>query len=85
LRKLPGKWSFSLRIYKKIYHNLDEIQEDADHWIEEYNTQRTHSGKYCFGKTPWQTFLDGKKLADDKMLDRLQPTDSSVREVASVR
>ena len=56
-----------------------------DKWIEEYNTERTHSGKYCFGKTPWQTFLDSKKLADDKMLDRLQPTDNTVREVSIVR
>jgi transposase InsO family protein len=76
---------YSVAFRKKIYRSLDEIQEDADRWIEEYNTQRTHSGKYCFGKTPWQTFLDSKKLADDKMLDRLQPTDDSVREVSSVR
>jgi len=70
---------------KKIYHSLEEIQEDADKWMAEYNTERTHSGKYCFGKTPWQTFLDSKKLADEKMLDRLQPTDNTVREVSSVR
>jgi transposase InsO family protein len=76
---------YSVAFRKKIYRSIDEIQEDADRWIEEYNTQRTHSGKYCFGKTPWQTFLDSKKLADDKMLDRLQPTDDSVREVSSVR
>jgi transposase InsO family protein len=76
---------YSVAFRKKIYRSLDEIQEDADRWIEEYNTQRTHSGKYCFGKTPWQTFLDSKKLADDKMLDKLQPTDNSVREVSSVR
>jgi transposase InsO family protein len=76
---------YSVAFRKKIYHSIDEIQEDADRWIEEYNTQRTHSGKYCFGKTPWQTFLDSKKLADDKMLDRLQPTDNSVREVSIVR
>jgi transposase InsO family protein len=76
---------YSVAFRKKIYRSIDEIQEDADRWIEEYNTQRTHSGKYCFGKTPWQTFLDSKKLADDKMLDRLQPTDNSVREVSSVR
>lgn len=69
----------------KIYHSLEEIQEDADKWIEEYNTQRTHSGKYCFGKTPWQTFLDSKHLADEKMLDRLQSTDTNVREVSRVR
>jgi hypothetical protein len=76
---------YSIAFRKKIYHGLDGIQEDADRWIEEYNTQRTHLGKYCFGKTPWQTFLDSKKLADDKMLDRLQSTDDSVREVSSVR
>jgi hypothetical protein len=56
---------------KKIYYNLNEIQEDADKWIEEYNTERTHSRKYCFCKTPWQIILDSMKLADDKMLHRL--------------
>jgi len=76
---------YSVAFRKKIYRSLEEIQEDADRWIEEYNTQRIHSGKYCFGKTPWQTFLDSKHLADEKMLDRLQPTDNSVREVSSVR
>jgi transposase InsO family protein len=76
---------YSVAFRKKIYRSLEEIQEDADKWIEEYNTQRTHSGKYCFGKTPWQTFLDGKTLADNKMLDRLQPTGGPVREVESVR
>jgi len=76
---------YAVAFRKKIYHSLDEIQEDADKWIEEYNTERTHSGKYCFGKTPWQTFLDSKRLADDKMLDRLQPTDDTVREVSIVR
>jgi transposase InsO family protein len=76
---------YAVAFRKKIYHSLDEIQEDADKWIEEYNTERTHSGKYCFGKTPWQTFLDSKKLADDKMLDRLHQTDNTVREVSIVR
>jgi transposase InsO family protein len=76
---------YAVAFRKKIYHSLDEIQEDADRWIEEYNTERTHSGKYCFGKTPYQTFLDSKRLADDKMLDRLQPTDDTVREVSIVR
>jgi len=60
-------------------------QEDTDQWIEEYNTQRTHSGKYCFGKTLYQTFVESKHLANEKMLDRLQPTDSTVREVTTVR
>jgi transposase InsO family protein len=76
---------YAVAFRKKIYHSLEEIQEDVDKWIEEYNTERTHSGKYCFGKTPWQTFLDSKKLADDKMLDRLHQTDNAVREVSIVR
>ena len=76
---------YAVAFRKKIYHSLDEIQEDVDKWIEEYNKERTHSGKYCFGKTPWQTFLDSKKLADDKMLDRLHQTDNAVREVSIVR
>jgi transposase InsO family protein len=76
---------YAVAFRKKIYHSLEEIQEDVDKWIEEYNTERTHSGKYCFGKTPWQTFLDSKKLADDKMLDRLHQADNAVREVSIVR
>ena len=76
---------YSVAFRKKIYYSLDEIQEDVDHWIEEYNKERTHSGKYCFGKTPYQTFLDSKNLADEKMLDRLHQTYNSVREVTTVR
>jgi hypothetical protein len=42
-----------------------------DDWIKWYNTERTHSGKHCYGKTPWQTFLDSKHLALEKQLDQL--------------
>jgi hypothetical protein len=76
---------YSVAFRKKIYRSIEEMQEDAGKWIEEYNTQRTHSRKYCFGKTTWRTFLNSKKLTDDKMQDKLQPTDDSVREVLSVR
>ena len=37
-----------------------------DAWVSYYNTQRPHSGRYCFGKTPMQTFLDAKHIALDK-------------------
>ncbi|MDY6932708.1 MAG: IS481 family transposase, partial [Spirochaetota bacterium] len=60
---------------KKIYRDLEELQEDLDNWIKEYNVERTHAGKYCFGKTPMQTFLDSKSIAIEKMLDNnLQTT-----------
>ena len=56
---------------KKLYTSLEELQADLDAWLEEYNRTRPHSGKYCYGKTPMQTFLDSLALAREKMLDRL--------------
>jgi transposase InsO family protein len=57
---------------KKLYHGLEELQTDLDEWIRDYNLTRTHSGKYCYGKTPMQTFLDSAHLAKEKMLDSLR-------------
>ncbi|MGH8730002.1 MAG: IS481 family transposase, partial [Burkholderiales bacterium] len=66
---------------RKLYHTLDELQSDVDAWMETYNAERTHSGKYCYGKTPLQTFIESAKLAYDKQLDRIKPT---VEPVAAV-
>ena len=54
---------------KKLYTNLEELQADLEDWLAEYNRTRSHSGKYCYGKTPMQTFLDSVSLAREKMLD----------------
>jgi len=67
---------------KKVYSSIDELQQDLDLWLAEYNTERTHSGKYCFGKTPMQTFEDSKHLAQEKMLDTLPDTVASLAGVA---
>jgi len=45
---------------KKLYQSLEQMQQDLDEWMEHYNNERTHSGKYCFGKTPAQTFAESK-------------------------
>lgn len=52
---------------KKIYERLDELQKDLDDWLYFYNHQRTHQGKMCCGRTPMQTFLDGKKIWQEKV------------------
>ena len=62
---------YSVAFRKKLYSSLEQLQVDLDNWLEEYNEQRPHSGKYCFGKTPMQTFLDSRHLAYEKELDRL--------------
>ena len=53
---------------KKVYGSLEELQSDLDLWLNEYNEQRVHSGKYCYGKTPLQTFLNTLPLAKEQML-----------------
>ena len=64
---------------KKIYNSIDELQRDLDEWLDYYNNQRSHSGKYCYGKTPMQTFHETKKIAiekDNEMMYHLDMSDS---------
>jgi hypothetical protein len=35
------------------------------HEYEEFNRSRPHQGRWCFGKTPMQTFLDAKPMAEE--------------------
>src|SRR6266545_585969 len=53
---------------KKIYRTIEELQADLDAWIAEYNERRSHQGRWCFGKTPMQTFLDALSLAKEKLM-----------------
>ena len=43
---------------KKLYASIEDLQNDLDLWIKTYNEERPHQGRWCFGKTPLQTFLD---------------------------
>lgn len=61
---------YSIAFRKKIYQSIEEIQSDVDQWLDLYNHQRPHSGRYCYGKTPMQTFNEGKHFVEDKMIDR---------------
>lgn len=53
---------------KKLYRTIEELQTDLDAWMSEYNEQRTHQGRWCYGKTPMQTFLDALPIAREKLL-----------------
>ena len=50
---------YEVAFRKKLYRTLDEIQADLDAFMNYYNTERTHQGRYCQGRTPFQTFNDG--------------------------
>lgn len=60
---------YSVAFRKKLYDNLEALQADLDQWIEYYNTERPHSGRYCYGKTPMATFWESLPLAKEKVLN----------------
>jgi transposase InsO family protein len=53
---------------KKLYRSLEELQADLDAWLVEYNESRPHQGRWCYGKTPMQTFIDSRPLAKEKKI-----------------
>ena len=61
---LGKRYIQKLRLYKK----------DLDKFIVEYNLQRTHQGKRCKGRTLMDTFVDGKKLFNEKNLEENMAT-----------
>jgi transposase InsO family protein len=53
---------------KKLYRTIAELQADLDLWLVEYNEVRTHQGRWCYGKTPMQTFIDTLPVAKEKLI-----------------
>jgi transposase InsO family protein len=64
---------YDIALRKKIYHSLEELQNDLDKWLHQYNYFRPHSGRYCYGKTPIQTFNESKHIALEKNYGNLLP------------
>lgn len=59
---------YRIAFRKKLYTSIKELQDDLDEWIRSYNEERPHQGRWCFGKTPTQTFLDTIPIAREKMI-----------------
>jgi transposase InsO family protein len=64
---------YSIAFRKKLYDNLELLQKDLDEWMYYYNHERPHSGRYCYGKTPMQTFTESLTLAKQKLLIDVSP------------
>ena len=60
---------YAIAFRKNVHDGREQLQQDLDVWMEDYNTVRTHSGKYGYGKTPMQTFEEAKHLSMQKQLD----------------
>lgn len=64
---------YAVAFRKKLYSSLEQMQNDLDEWMNYYNLERTHSGRYCFGKTPMETFKESLILARQKMIGQSTP------------
>ena len=62
---------YAVAFRRKLYQDLTSLQTDLDEWIKHYNDERPHSGRYCYGKTPMQTFVESLNLAKQKLLNQV--------------
>ncbi|HYA88842.1 MAG TPA: IS481 family transposase [Nitrospirota bacterium] len=53
---------YAVAFRKKLYKTIEEIQADLDEFMAWYNTERTNQGRYCQGRTPMETLIDGLPL-----------------------
>jgi len=60
---------YQVALRKNLHHDPDSLQRDLDSWLHYYNNERTHQGKMCCGRTPIETFLDGKQIWREKNLN----------------
>lgn len=60
---------YDIAFRKKIYSSLEQLQDDLDAWMLDYNTNRTHTGKFCFGRTPMQTFIESIDIAKEYYIE----------------
>ena len=68
LHKTMKEEFYNIIFRKKLITTIEELQIELEDWLKKYNTLRPHSGKYCYGKTPLQTFLDSKHVAVEKQI-----------------
>jgi transposase InsO family protein len=53
---------------KTIYRSVETLQADLDVWLAAYNHERPHQGRWCYGKTPMQTFVATLPVAQEKLI-----------------
>jgi hypothetical protein len=46
-----------------------KLQADLDEWIDHYITERTHQGKMCCGRTPFETMIEGKQIWKEEFVN----------------
>jgi hypothetical protein len=63
---------YTIAFHKQMYRSLEEPRTDLGRWLVTYNSERAHSGKYCFGKTPLQLRMPPLRRAPCAALPRIR-------------
>lgn len=62
---------YQVAFRKNLYETIEQLQADLDSWMHHYNTQRTHQGKICCGRTPFETMIEGKQIWTEKFVNQI--------------
>ena len=62
---------FSLKQLLSIWLESKSAVLDLDEWLNHYNTERTHQGKMCCGRTPIETMISGKQIWKEKFISQI--------------
>lgn len=62
---------YQVTFRKNLYQGIAQLQADLDAWLTHYNTQRTHQGKMCCGRTPFETMIKGKQIWKEKFITQI--------------
>ena len=68
IQKVNNYMDFGFLLTKSIKNGSIN---DLDDWLKFYNTDRTHQGNVCNGRTPFATLLDGKLIWAEKNLAQI--------------
>ncbi len=82
-RTILGEF-YQIAFRTTVYTTLEQLQREVDEWVRHYNEDRPHRGRYCDGRTPWQTCQESRPLAQAKMLDQ-QPVLLRARDLAATQ
>ena len=57
---------YRIAFRKRLYASIWDLQDNLDLRMKNYNEERPHQGRWCFSKTPMQTFLEPSLLRKKK-------------------
>lgn len=53
---------------RTFYEQLDQLQADLDSFVDDSHHRRPHQGRWWYGQTPMQTFVDSLALAKETLI-----------------